>query len=36
MSPMSTGAPVWARLEVRNAAGEMFHPAQSIHETIGF
>jgi hypothetical protein len=30
------GAPVWARLEVRNTAGEMFQPAQSTHETIGF
>lgn len=28
------GAPVWTRLEVRNAAGEMVQPAQSIHETM--
>ena len=27
------GVPVWTRLEVRNPAGEMFQPANSIHET---
>lgn len=28
------GAPIWTRLEVRNAAGEMFQPAVSIHESM--
>lgn len=28
------GAPIWTRLEVRNAAGEMYQPKVSIHETM--
>ena len=28
------GSPLWTRLEVRNASGEMFQPADSIHENM--